>query len=461
MAYRVVVDKPRRIRALASSTKIVVADANLEKPQVIVTRASYTASASSRILNAFADYAKPVTQISYRKLSALDMTLDPFSLNQYFRLDAVSVGDVATALIGKELGEVVGTSDQVQSVQLGKGIDDEVGAIDFAYVLLRIQRSFADDISYIDTQTLRVGLNKAESIGFYDVSIRDLEKGLIDTSALTEAASLSVSNIRSDSTSLSEQLSRTVSFVRDFTETASISESITRLVAKPVQDGAAVTDLFARVVSYDRGFVESFGASDADSRIIGKGLADTAALSEALSRTVSFERSFSDIFVLDDFTDVDAIQKDTTASKTNVIGFSETQTFGTEKNLQDTAVVSELAALATERPALDSFSVGDVFQKVTTYSRSFSDTSSLSESSSSSISKVLSDTALVSEVFQKDVAFNRTFSDAVSFAEHSVAAFEKGLTDTASLTESIQIITTSFASSVLNAGALNSSPLNN
>ena len=49
----------------------------------------------------------------------------------------------------------------------------------------------------------------------------------------------------------------------------------------------------------------------------------------------------------------------------------------------------------------------------------------------------------------------------MSFAEQSVAAFDKGLSDVASITESIQITTSSLASSVLNASALNSVPLNN
>tara|TARA_R110000823_G_scaffold242142_1_gene366688 strand:- start:791 stop:1339 length:549 start_codon:yes stop_codon:yes gene_type:complete len=119
--------------------------------------------------------------------------------------------------------------------------------------------------------------------------------------------------------------------------------------------------------------------------VVSKPFADSTSLSDPFARSAIFQRVFSDAFVLDDFTDVDAITKDSVAAKNNVIGFADTQTFVTEK----------------------------------------------------------------------------TFQDAVSFAEQSVAAFAKGLSDTTSITESIQITTASTASSVLNAGALNGSPLNN
>jgi len=461
MSYRVVVDSPQRIRALASSAKISVVDAKLEKTQAVITRTSYSASASAQILNAFADYAKLTTQTQYRTLTAIDVALDPYSLNKYFRLEEFSVSDLVSVNTGKAPNEVLGASDQVENFRLGKGIGDEMGIGDFTHILLEIQRAFSDTLSYSDTHALGLGLKKSDSIGAYDAAQRNLGKGLADSFAIAEATAFSLTSLLSDGTSLSEQFNRTVSFIRGFTETAGISEVTATSVSKALQDGASVADLFARTVSYDRGFIESFGTADTESLLVDKGVADTAALSEELSRTVSFQRSFSDAFVLDDFTDVDAIRRSASAVKNNVFGFTDTQTFGTEKTLQDTAAFSDLAALATGRPASDAFSVGDIFHKVTTFSRPFSDTTSLSESSSSSISKVLSDPASVSDIFQKDVAFTRTFSDAVSFAEQSVAAFSKGLADTASLTESIEITTASLASSVLNAGALNSSPLNN
>jgi hypothetical protein len=385
MAYRVVVDKPQQIRALASSASISVADAQLTKSQVVVTHASYAAAVSSRIVGAFAAYSEPVVQIYYQNLSAIDIALDPYSLNKYFRLEQFSISDAQALLVTKGLNELVGAADQLQSLDVLKGQTDSFGMGDNAVVLLEILRAFTDAPSVIDTQALSFITEKADNLAVADTSSMFISK--------TES------------------------------EVANIGEELVFGVSKP--------------------------------------FADSASLSDQLSRAAVFQRSFSDAFALDDFTDVDAITKDSTAAKNNVIGFSDTQTFGTEKTLQDSAALSELAALSTERAALDVFSVGDVFQKVTAFSRAFTESTLLSDSSITAIGKELSDATTLSEAFQKNVVYNRTPTDSVVFAEQSVAAFSKELSDAALITESIQIRTASLASSLLNASALNGSPLNN
>ena len=118
---------------------------------------------------------------------------------------------------------------------------------------------------------------------------------------------------------------------------------------------------------------------------IAKPLTESVSVSDQFLKTSVFQRSFADAFVLDDFTDVTAITKSSTAAKSNAIGFSDTHNFATDK----------------------------------------------------------------------------TFSDPINFAEQTVAAFEKSFLDSATITESIQISVSSLASSVLNASALNSAPLNN
>lgn len=384
MAYRVVVDKPQRVRALASSTNIVVADAQLAKPQVSITQPAYAATASSRVVNAVTAYSAPVTEINYQSLSAIDMVLDPYSLNKYFRLEQFGISEVQAFFVIKAFNDLVGAADQTD-LQVSKDLVDSFGMGDNVLVSMEIFRQFADSTSFIDASALSLGLTKEETFGIADI------------------ASMFISKAESEVTNISEE---------------------------------AIVD-------------------------VSKLFVDSASTSDQFTRAASYQRSFSDALVLDDFTDVNAIQKDTIATKTNVFGFSDVQTFSTEKLLQDAAALSELAALSTERTASDSLSVGDVFQKVTTFSRAISDSTLLSDSSSAAIGKELSDAVTMSEAFQKNVTYNRTLADAVIFAEQSVAAFDKGLLDIASITESIQITTSSLASSVLNASALNSVPLNN
>ena len=385
MTYRVVVDKPRRIRALASRANITVADVNLQKSQVLVARASYAATASARIINAFASYSTPTPEIYYQNLNAIDMVLDPYSLNKYFRGEAFGMTDVVSVRAEKAVLETIGASDQLQNLVIGKGVADELSIGDFAFILLELLRSFADSVSISDTSALGFNTGKTDSLSLADSDIKIVGKGVTD----------------------------------------------------------------------------SFTTTDIDSRLLGKGLAETVGFVDSLTRTTTFARSFTDFFTLDDFTDVNAIRKASVAAKSNVVSFSDTQTFGTEKNIQEAATVTETTALLTQRPALDSFSTTDVFQKVTVYSRAFTEATTLSDSSFVTSEKSLSDSTTVSENFQKDVVFSRTFTDALNFSEQSVAAFVKGLSDSTSVTEAIQITTASTASSVLNAGALNSALFNN
>ena len=385
MSYRVVVDSPQRIRALASSAKISVVDAKLEKTQVVITRASYAASASAQILNAFADYAKLTTQIQYQNLSAIDVALDPYSLNKYFRLEGFGVADLVTLDAEKSASEELGATDELQSLILGKGVSDAIGMGDFAFVLLEILRAFSDSISSSDTAFTTVGLGKFDSLGAYDLRAVDFAKGLADTATITDIESWSVS----------------------------------------------------------------------------KGHSDITALADIFSRSVGFIRNFDDYVAMDDFTDVGAIEKQTAANKSNVFSFSDVQIFGTEKLVTDAAVLSEVAAISTSRAFGDEASVADAFQKITIFNRAPSDFIAAQDSSSAAVAKVLSDTATTTDTFSRSVGFDRVLADAVSFSEQTVSSFTKGLSDTSSMADSLSIQMTSLASSVLNAGALNTVALNN
>ena len=171
--------------------------------------------------------------------------------------------------------------------------------------------------------------------------------------------------------------------------------------------------------------------------------------------------SLNKYFRLDQAAISDAISMLSNKGLNDVAGFSDTQSFATDKSLQDSTSLSDLPSLLTSRTATDSIAIAEVFQKVTTFNREITDSAIITDVRNSFIGKALSETAAMSDVLLKDTAYNRTFADAVSFAEQYVAAFEKGLLDTATITESIQISTRSLASSVLNAGALNSTPFNN
>lgn len=460
MAYRAILEKPQEIRALVSSTNIVVADVRLAKTQVSVSQPTYVAAVTSRLVNALVAYTNPITEIHYQNLKAIDVVLDPYSLNKYFRLESVTMSDAPSVHVSKGFDEDVALSEQL-TAQLNKNLADSVSIGDVIEVLLIIQRAFADSATVTDAPALTVTLPKTDTLSASDEATRSFDKGLTDAPTVQDV------------------FSRTVSFDRDFSESLPIADSAALELSLARTDSTSLTDQFSKVVSYVRGFSDSSSLSDIASAAVTKGLADASVLSEAyaaaltkgltdafglsesLTRSVSFVRSFTDSFTLDDFSNVNAIRKDTLAAKTNIISFSDVQTFSTEKALDDAATVSEQASLHVTRPLTDGFSTGDVFQKVVTFSRAPTDSLSVTEAQSAAFDKAVSDSPTLSDSFQATTSFERAFADAVSFAEQTTAAFEKGLSDTASLSESISITTSSTASAVLNASALNSVPLNN
>ena len=459
MTYKVVVDKPRRVRALASSTKVSVVDAKIQKSSVLVGRATYAAEVKARVLSAFAGYSKPTTTIFYQKPVATGMGLDPYSLNKYFRLEGFGVSDTYSGSVNKGLYNSVTTSD-ANYLDTQKGLVERARIGDFIYVLLEIQRSFEDGFAFSDTSTVSPRLGKTDSLGAFDVAQFSTSKGLADVAALVEQAALSFSTGFSNSTSVSDLLSRTVDFDRGFSNAVTASDTVGSLVAKPFQDATSVADIFARTVSYDRARTDSVSTVDSESWSMDKGLSDNAPITDLFSRTAAFRRVFDDYVAMDDFTDVGAIQKQTDASKTNVIGFTETQVFATEKGVTDTATLSELLALGTSRAFSESTGVSDAFQKVTVFRRSPDDLVAVGDLASASLAKVLDDAAAATDDFSREVDYQRTVTDAFGAVDQAASTFAKELNESAALADSLTMRVSSLPTSVFNAGALNSAPLN-
>ena len=285
-------------------------------------------------------------------------------------------------------------------------------------------------------------------------------KAAADTFSTTDQVqSFDITKSASDSFGMGDDVHVLLEILRSFADSTAVIDSQAFAVDLAKADSFGATDVETR--DFSKVATDSYSVSEAVALLFSNAYADSVSATDQFARVVSYTRSFADSFVLDDFTDIDAIQKDTVASKTNVIGFSDIQVFGTEKLLQDTAAVTEVAALHPHRPETDGFSTSDVFQKVVAFSRAPAETVSFSEDTTADVSKVLADTPVISEVFQKDVTFQRAFTEGVSTSDQYVPTFEKGVSEGVSLGESFQFFTASLPSAVLNAGALNSMPLNN
>lgn len=419
------------------------------------------ASSSYTLVSSDVSYSFIQSITDHVNLSATNVFLDPDTLNRYFRLETFSVSDIPVLTAEKNVGDVFGASDEVTNIDINKPALDSLSMGDVALVRLLIKRSFFDSFTLSEEANRLVGLGRLNSVSISESSLIDSVKSVVDSFSLNDRHVVSFETEYADNVSFSDLLQRTVSYVRSFEDTSFLGDSLVTASSKATEDTYQLTDNFDRTVSFVRDFSNAVSVSEFISQDVSKNVTDTFGISELFNRSLSYSRVFADTFVLDDFTDIGAITKDTLGNKANVISFNDTQTFSTSKAITDIPVVTDSPAVLTERPAADGLSVSDVFQKVTTYSRAFTDAYALTDVNTKTVTKPFSDSSTVTDSLDRTVEFERTFSDAINFASNSVMAFEKSLSDSASITESINVQVTSLASSVFNAGAFNSTPLNN
>lgn len=103
------------------------------------------AASSYTLVKSDTSYVAIKSSSDYSDLTAAEVILDYDTKNRYFRDDSVSLGDVAALTPEKNFTDLVGTfSDALQSIDSGKGLADEFSIGDFAYILLVLQRQFAE-----------------------------------------------------------------------------------------------------------------------------------------------------------------------------------------------------------------------------------------------------------------------------------------------------------------------------
>jgi hypothetical protein len=98
MAYKVVVDKPTEIKAFVNSVDITVTDISLHKTSSFVSSPRYRTSITSRVINTFLTFTKLSALVNYQKVSAVNVFLDPFSLNRYVT-DQVTITEAISIFV--------------------------------------------------------------------------------------------------------------------------------------------------------------------------------------------------------------------------------------------------------------------------------------------------------------------------------------------------------------------------
>ena len=185
-----------------------------------------------------------------------------------------------------------------------------------------------DNFSFSDLAALAPQKNLTDSIGAFTDAIQSVTvgKGFEETIGMGDFAFVLLELLRDFADSVPVIDAQTLSSGLFKAETLGLADIATTFISKSESDVASIGEQAAVGIS--------------------KPLTDSASLSDQFSRAAVFQRVFTDSFALDDFTDVDAITKDSIAAKNNVIGFSDVQSFVTDKPFQDAVSFAEQSVAA-------------------------------------------------------------------------------------------------------------------
>jgi len=393
----------------------------------------------------------------------------------------------------KQLRLIIQT-DSTESVSLFEHLKSTVDFIDLQQIVA-FQQLTAANVN-IDADTLnryfteQYNSPNAESFGFSDAQALAPSLVKADSSVISEILAKDLDKALADAPTLTEELSRVVQYVRDFTDAPALSEAITSLdTALGKEDTTSVTEELAKLfetsfsdaptvteelvqdvglakadtptltdsevldtslakddsTSVTEDLASLFSAakadttslSESDAKEVGKAADnDTVSVAESFDRNVTFLRTFADAAALDDAasaTDELATQSDLV--KNNVFGFTDSEAKDFSKpGITDSPSLSEdLSYLAGLAPS-DTLGASDAAPVFST-SLTRADTTSLSEDLSIASTNALADAFSITE----SSSFSLASSAADTLAITEVLTHEFGLSssDAVSVAESL------------------------
>ncbi len=292
-------------------------------------------------------------------------------------------------------------TDSTEAVSLFEHLKSTVQFIDMQQIVAFQQLTAAD--VFIDADTLnryftaQYNSPNAESFGFTDSDVFSFGKGLGDTSIITEELANAMQKGVTESVSVSEDFSKVVTYLRDFTESTSVSESHTYAFGKAASDSVSISE--SQVFDVSTVLTDSYSFSDSQVLEMSNLLEDSFSVGESLARTVVYSRDFADAYGLDDTASAsDDLATESNLNKTNIVTMAESSAFAfTPGDIAEGVSVAESYA--------SSFVPGDIAEGVSVaeaYVSSFAmgtiaETATISESAAFVFSPVFADTATISE----------------------------------------------------------------
>ncbi len=297
------------------------------------------------------------------------------------------------------------------------------------FVNLKTTQDYTDlnAVLFLDAETLNRYFSSqynsphAKTVTLSEVAALNIQPQKSDSFGMTDTDLVKAMNFdKTETVSLSENLQKSVLFVRSFGDSYGFTDSESLATGLGKEESLTISESDVKQLGIAKS--DTANISESSALLFSTPKSDSLSMSELFSRVVTFSRTFSDAVTLDDLASAtDPLQTDSILNKDNIATLTE--------ELNYSASISKA----------DSFS--------------FADSEEVSFNTPKADSVSISETNIIS--------FNKPFSDSSSLLDSEVISFNKGLSDTLGISESISVLfIPGAASSVLNTQALNTSVLN-
>jgi len=246
---------------------------------------------SSKIVLSVADLradtsVTDVKSVIAATLLSADFVLDPDTKHQWFD-DSFAFVDAPSLGLGKNPDDAVTVDDAISQIAFGLGKSDTVTMSESISILLELLRAFSDSVSFTDSPVNAVSIAPTDQYQLTEADAKGVSLEKSDSYVLNDGDVFDFGKRVADQISLSESLSRTVSFNRAFTDAFSLDDAAT--VNALIKDSANTkTNVFGfaddQALGFGKTASDSFSFSDAiDSFVVGKGITDTVSMTENFS----------------------------------------------------------------------------------------------------------------------------------------------------------------------------------
>jgi len=341
----------------------------------------------------------------------------------------------------ERIGEVLALTEHT-SFAITKALTDSPTITDFADTKFSAYRSQTDTAGAYETI--------AHSIKYKRSALDQFRLDASVTTAFGDAQD------KANLAAFTDTISLQAAFNRNVDDNASFSSSHSFSLSKPIQEQVGLSDDFSRTVSFIRENVDSFSYSDAISMAVtkqeteGMSITDTPALdvgtdrieSTSVSETVGikkkFGRSFFEVFKLDESVrtaDLNAVNKD------NLATFFDETIFVVQfkRDIEDSFTFGDDTAAAVSKPVESNVALVDTVSFYTPYARSFEDIFAVQDSSTLHLSKPQQEALGFSDTPSLSISKSNTDVSAALEVFASAAKYRRSLFDAFTLSESTDL----------------------